>query len=380
MRLKHQFREILGAAAESSGRLPFLMNDMVIEEQLCQMRCAYCLTEDFNLLMDVPDARKRLTTDWRADWHTVLDAYHEQVDAPILRLSGGEFFWLRASTEFVEECSRRYETVQVITNGVFLNPGRIERLAALGNCNLNISLDGHTLAMNRHRFPPKQVKLFDVIMANLAAAVAAGIRVEIQSVLTDANHSGQTEFAEYLRDNFDGKVMLSFFPVRGENFSRMGPPAGDHLRGLVERFDELSGVLPPRAYVAHMADQLQTNRRTLPCYIPATMGQLFGQGDLSACPHAWVQPMGNLVEDRRLLLDQYGSHQHYDLFLHDRPRFEFCKTCATPSDIVNLYFLGEVSDEEIGRTALYSGARTQARLRQLREMFGTIRMRYPVPE
>src|SRR4051812_10170311 len=125
MRLKEHFRKIVTAAVDENGRLPFLMNDMVIEEQLCQMRCAYCLTEDFNLLMDVPDARLRLTTDKREDWHAVLDAYHEHIDAPVLRLSGGEFFWLKASTEFVEECSRRYETVQVITNGVFLNPQRI---------------------------------------------------------------------------------------------------------------------------------------------------------------------------------------------------------------------------------------------------------------
>lgn len=369
MRLKEHFRRIIIERVGENGRLPLLMNDMVIEEQLCQMRCAYCLTEDFNLLMDVPDARLRLTTDKRADWHAVLDAYHEHVDAPVLRLSGGEFFWLKGSTEFVQECSRRYETVQVITNGVFLNPQRIEALAALGNCNLNISLDGHTLELNRHRLPPKQAKLHDTIMHNLGEAVRAGIRVEIQSVLTDANYDGQVAFAEFLREHYDGRVMLYFFPVRGDNFKRMGPPLGDHLDPLAERYDEFSGVLPPRAYVEHMAEQLKTNTRTLPCYITATMAQLFGQGNISACPHAWVAPMGNVTADRRLLLDQYGSHQHYDLFMHDRPRFEFCKTCATPSDVVNLYFLGRVSAAEIGATALYSGERTRARLRELRTMF-----------
>jgi sulfatase maturation enzyme AslB (radical SAM superfamily) len=372
MRLKEYFRRIATAQRDPDGRLPFLMNDMVIEEQLCQMRCSYCLTEEYNLLMNVPDARLRLTTDRRQDWTAVVDAYHEHVDAPILRLSGGEFFWLKGSTEFVAECSARYETIQVITNGVFLTPQRLETLAALGNCQLNISLDGHTLTLNRHRLPPKQARLHDVIMRNLDAAVAAGLRIEIQSVLTDANVQGQVEFASFLREHYDGKVMLYFFPVRGEIAKQMAWPPGDHLAPLVERYDEFSGVLPPRAYVAHIAEQVRANLRTLPCYITATMAQLFGQGDVSACPHAWVKPMGNVATNRPLILEQYGSHQHYDLFMQDRPRFSFCKTCATPSDIVNLYFLDRVTDAEIGATALYSGPRSRARLRELKTMFQPI--------
>lgn len=369
MRLKEKFRTALTASAAEGGRLPFLMNDMVIEEQLCQMRCSYCLTEEYNLLMNVPDARLRLTTDRRQDWHEILDMYHEHVDAPILRLSGGEFFWLKGSTEFVQEASRRYETVQVITNGVFLNERRIEALAAMGNVQLNISLDGHTLELNRHRLPPKQAKLHDVIMRSLHAAAEAGLRIDIQSVLTDANYAGQLEFAQYLRDEVAGSTTLYFFPVRGDTAERMGPPPGDHLMPLVERYDEFADVLPPRAYVEHMAEQLKTNVRTLGCFVTATMAQLFGQGDVSACPHAWVKPMGNLAQDRKLLLDQYGSHQHYDLFMHDRPRFSFCKTCATPSDVINLFFLDRITEEEIGATHLYSGERSRARLRELKETF-----------
>jgi len=369
MRLKDQFRQIATAHVDERGRLPFLMNDMVIEEQLCQMRCSYCLTEEYNLLMNVPDARLRLTTDRREDWHGVLDAYHEQVDSPILRLSGGEFFWLKGSTEFIQEASARYETVQVITNGVFLTEQRLTALAAAGNVQLNISLDGHTLELNRHRLPPKQAKLHDVIMRNLGAAVDAGLRIEIQSVLTDANVHGQVDFARFLRDRYDGRVMLSFFPVRGETAKRMGPPPGDHLAPLVEQHAEFGGVLPPRAYGAHIADQMAAGVRTLPCYVTATMVQLFGQGDVSACPHAWIKPMGNVTGPTPVVIEQFGAHQHYDLFMQQRPRFSFCKTCATPSDMINLYLLGRISEDEMSRVALYSGERSLRRLRELRTMF-----------
>ena len=367
MRLKAELRARVEAARTPDGRLPFLLNDMVIEEQLCQMRCSYCLTEEYNLLMNVPDARLRLTTDRRADWLDILDRYHRTVDSPILRLSGGEFFWLRGSTEFVQEASARYETVQVITNGVFLTSQRLAALAALGNCQLNISLDGHTLELNRHRLPPKQHRLHDVIMRNLDAAVEAGIRLEIQTVLTDANVQGQLDFVEFLHERYAGRVTLYFFPVRGETALRMGPPPGDHLRPIVDRYDEFADVLPPRSYVRHVADQLAAGERTLPCFVTAAMVQLFGQGDVSACPHAWVEPMGNLIQQPDLIPETFGTHKHYDLFMHDRPRFSFCKTCATPSDVVNLYFLGHVSDAEIAATPLYSGPRSQARLSELRE-------------
>ncbi len=333
------------------------------------MRCSYCLTEEFNLLMNVPDARLRLTTDRREDWRGVLDLFHAQVDAPILRLSGGEFFWLKGSTDFVAECSPLYETIQVITNGVFLTPSRLAALVALGNCQLNMSLDGHTLELNRYRLPPRQHKLHDVIMRNLDAAVEAGLRMEIQSVLTDANVHGQVAFAEYLRERYNGRVTLYFFPVRGETAKRLGASAGDDLAPLVRRYDEFAGVLPPRAYVEHVVRQLGDGVRTLPCYVTATMVQLFGNGEVSACPHAWLKPMGAVNRTDDLILSEYGAHQHYDLFMQDRPRFSFCKTCATPSDIINLYFLGKITREEIGATSLFSGERSLARIEELSDLF-----------
>ncbi|WP_197686069.1 radical SAM protein [Actinoplanes derwentensis] len=345
---------------------------MVIEEQLCQMRCSYCLTEEYNLLMNVPDAKLRLTTDRREDWKAILDLYHENVDAPIMRLSGGEFFWLKGSTEFVAEACQRYETVQVITNGVFLTEHRLQALSALGNCTLSISLDGHTLELNGHRLPAKQARLHDTIMRHLDNAVNAGLRLEIQSVLTDVNVHGQVAFAEFLRDRYDGKVTLYFFPVRGEIIKQMGPPPGEHLAPLVEHYDEFAGVLPPKAFVEHIHEKVRGGKRTLPCYITSMMVQLFGQGDVSACPHAWIKPMGNLNSEPLLVIEKYGNHQHYDFFMQDRPRFPFCQTCVTPSDVLNLYLLDRVSDEEISRSAIYGGPRSMQRLKEIKTAFAPV--------
>jgi molybdenum cofactor biosynthesis enzyme MoaA len=372
MNLKSKFRDLVVPTA-AGARIEFLVNDMVIEEQLCHLKCSYCLTEEYNLLMAVPDARARLTTDHRQDWHELLDVFHTTVDAPVLRISGGEFFWLRASTEFIEECSRRYETVQIITNGVFLNPDRVDRLAALGNCLLNISLDGHTMEMNRHRFPERQGRLLDLILGNLDNVARSGIRTDVQMVLTDANAGLVTSFCEYLVSRYDQQVRLFFFPVRGSQQDSFVPPPADYLAEVVERYDEFAGILPPRAYVEHIATQIRTGRRTLQCFIPATMSQLFGSGDVSACPHAWLEPLGNLHQKPELLTETVAAHRHYDLFLQERPRFSFCKGCATPSDVVNLYLLDVITEDEIGGCFLYSGSRTLARLRDLKQRFASLR-------
>lgn len=370
--LKNDYRAAMFANRDEHNRLRLLMNDMVIEEQLCQMRCSYCLTEDFNLLMNVPDAKFRLTTDRRADWHRILDAYHQQVDSPIMRLSGGEFFWLKGSTEFVAECSSKYEVVQVITNGVFLTDARLDALAALGNCQLCLSLDGHTLEMNAHRLPPKQHRLFEVIMRGLDGAVERGIPVEVQSVLSNVNVTGQAAFAEFLLERYGQGAMLYFFPVRGEAKDNLAPPLGEHFAELLARYDELAPVLPPRAFVEHIGNQLRTGVRTLRCYATATMVQLFGQGDVSCCPYAWLKPMGNVTKEPQLIHEQFGRHQHYEMFMQPRPRFPYCRSCTGPIDVVNLYLLDHISDAEITRCAPYAGPRALARLRELKSTFAPV--------
>jgi molybdenum cofactor biosynthesis enzyme MoaA len=380
MGLRPAFRELIEAERERTGRIAFLVNDLVIEEQLCHLRCSYCLTEDFNLLMAVPDAHRRLTTDRRAQWHELLQRFHEEVDCPILRISGGEFFWLRASTEFVEECSQMYETVQIITNGILLNNERIERLAAHPNVQLNVSLDGHTPEMNRHRFRPGQARLVALILEQLDRAVAAGIPIEMQSVLTDANAGGQLEFCEFLRDRYGDRVTLYFFPVRGLSAERIGVDPGPVLDELAERYDELAAVLPPRAYVEHAARFMRDGRRSLPCFVTATMAQLFNTGNVSACPHAWIEPITNVLERPGSLGEQAAVHRHYDLFMQERPRFPFCRHCATPSDVINLYFLGEIDDHEISSCPLYSGSESLRRLRRLRELYAPVLARTTVAQ
>lgn len=373
MSLEESYRTALAPLRQAHGRIPLLVNDLVVEEQLCHLRCTYCLTEEYNLLMAVPDAQERLTTDRHTDWLTVLDRYDDSVDAPILRVSGGEFFWLPGSDAFIEKAAERYETVQVITNGVLLKPERLERLAAIENFQLNLSLDGHTHAMNIHRF--RTEAMFRLVLSRLDHAVELGIPVEVQAVLTAINAPDLPRFCEFLLERYGGAVRLYAFPVRGKVAGDLACPPGNYLEEVVERYDEFHPILPPRAAVAHVADFIRTGERTLPCSIPATMLQLFGDGNISACPHAWLTPMGNVVKVGNAIDEHLLSHEHYSLFLQPRPRFSFCKGCVTPSDVVNLYLEGDVSDEEIAHCFLYRGPSALERLRQLRAAFRPVTAR-----
>lgn len=372
MSLRTQYKDAmrrLSGRDGSDGRLAFIVNDLVIEEQLCNLKCSYCLTENFSLLMAVPDAFERLKANNVDRWMEVIHAFHRTVDAPVLRVSGGEFLWMRHACDFIEEASKHYETVQLITNAIPLKAEKLARLAAIENFHLNVSLDGHTHEMNVHRFP--NPAMLDTVLRNLDMVVNAGMPVEIQMVLTDANVSNVCDFATFLVERYAGMVRLFPFPVRGATGNVRLSPSHAILE-LVERYDEFESILPPRAFVRHIGDYVVNQRRQLPCMIPATMVQLFGDGNFSACPHAWIEKIGNVVEDEDTIVNAYCDHGHYSIFLQPKPRNDFCRKCATPSDVLNLYLQGQIEDADLDQTFLYRGSETRQRLRDLRASFSDL--------
>jgi MoaA/NifB/PqqE/SkfB family radical SAM enzyme len=369
MSLKSRYREAMSRLTDApgaNGKLPFIINDLVIEEQLCNLKCSYCLTENFSLLMAVPDAFDRLKSNHVSKWMNVIHSFHKTVDAPVLRVSGGEFLWMRYACDFLEEVSEHYEVVQLITNAVPLKENKIERLAKIKNFHLNFSLDGHTCEMNIHRFP--NPSMLDIVLRNLDMAVTAGMPAEVQMVLTDANTPQICEFAGFLAERYAGLVRLFPFPVRGSTgHVRLTPNSS--VSELAARYDEFESVLPPRPFLDHIGAFVAEPRRQLPCMIPATMVQLFGDGSFSACPHAWIEKIGNVVEAEDAVVNAYCEHGHYSIFLQPRPRNDFCRRCATPSDVLNLYLLGQIEDRDLDRTFLYRGPRTRQRLRDVRDAF-----------
>jgi MoaA/NifB/PqqE/SkfB family radical SAM enzyme len=349
----------------------YLMNDFVVQEHVCNLRCTYCLNFENENLKDgepwMPTERVNLKPNgfgWQRA-SNVLARCRDSAEAPILRVAGGEVMALPGAVEFIEQVAPEWERVQVLTNATFL-ARQVDRLAKIKNLNLCCSLDGHTPELNRARTPV--TRWAERIIEGVFAAIDAGIPVEIYTVLTRDNAPALHEFAEHvfsLRRPSD--VRLLPFPVRGE-VGKAEAPTRDQLPALASilgDFERLQPILPPKRYLERLYGFWEGRVRTWRCRVPLAYQQTFDDGVVASCSNCWASPLGNILEDPSVF-DQVGSATIHRLFLRDPPRFPFCRTCFTPFDVVNVYLDGECTLEELSRMDLYSSPGVRTRLAEMR--------------
>ena len=354
------------------SKLLYLLNDFVVQEHVCNLRCTYCLNfENENLKGGtpwVPLERINLKPDGKG-WHRahqVLESCRESADAPILRLAGGEIMAIPGGLDFIEQVAPDWERIQVLTNATFLQKD-IGRLAAIPSLNLCCSVDGHTAELNAQRTPVKNWA--QRIIDGLLAAVQAGVPVEVYMVLTEHNVEAVYDFACYLAElPRRGDLRLLPFPVRGDVAKRMGPRKQQYmsLARLVDEYDQFAAILAPRAYMTRLLDFCLAGRRTFRCRVPLSFMQTFDDGVVASCSNCWASPLGNLL-DNKAVFTQVGQATIHKLFLRDPPKFPFCKGCFTPFDVVNVYLDGECSLDDIAGMDLYSSRGVRERLQRLRE-------------
>lgn len=354
----------------------YLLNDFVIQEQVCNLRCVYCLNFENELKGVEPwtvTGRPTLASGGAgfAQAKAVLENALRHGDAPILKLSGGEIFSLPGAMDFIAWASGMWSRVQILTNATLFTEQRLARLKALGNVNLCLSLDGSTAEANALRTPAP--RLAKRIIDGVAAAVAAGIPSEIYTVVTAHNYRHMDELVQWLAA-LPRHADLRFipFPIRGEAARKYAAPAdaADAFQDFALRHADLTDVLLPAAYYDMLAAYYDAGRRTRRCRIPLTHLQSFDDGVIAACPNCWISTVGHLTEDADPFA-QIGRAKIHKLFLKDTPRVPFCRTCITPFDLVNLYFDGAVSEEEMRGIDLFSTPAVIERLRLLKRSAGT---------
>lgn len=361
-----------GRSPAVDRRLLYLMNDFVVQEHVCNLRCSYCLNfENENLKEGEPwSPTERIDLSaggfgWQRA-RRVLELCRQKGQAPILRLAGGEIMAIAGSLGFLEEEAAHWERVQILTNATFLERD-IERLRAIPSLNLCCSVDGHTVELNRERTP--NPKWAGRIIKGLLAAIHAGVPVEVYMVLTQINVHAVHEFACWLRElPRTADVRLLPFPVRGAIADTKRPQPGQYgaLRRVLEDYDQLREILPPRGFLERLLEFCVTGLRTRRCRVPLSFLQTFDDGVVASCSNCWASPLGNLLQDEAVL-NQVGKANIHKLFLRNPPRFPFCRTCFTPFDVVNTFLDGDCSLDEIGSMDLYRTEGARNRLQQLRD-------------
>lgn len=349
----------------------YLYHDLIIAGNWCNLKCSYCTSvadaDDYGTKTSA-SRRGKGATIAIADVLAMLDGFAAHVEAPVLKLSGGELFLLANATELIAELSQRYAHVQVLTNGTEIDRVAVQRIAQFGNVSFNLSLDGHTAAMNAMRW--RSPRIGDRVMTAFAAMTEACQAIEITTVISDANAADYRFFLNFLRRQ-PCRIVAVPIPVRGPTaaalFSRDTQRIfAETLRAVADAY---SDVLAPQAYCLALAEFLDGDHgiRRSRCHLANAAVQLFDTGAVTPCPVGWTLSIGNLKTDgAAAVAARIGTHKMYDLLTRQRPRVPVCRNCFSQADILNLYLDGEIELSAVARLPMYQSGAAQARLAELR--------------
>ncbi len=358
----------------ANDRIIQLIHDLVVQENVCNLACRYCMTADSRF----PKKKIRYKSlEYKSSGpladniDSLQKRYQSRFDSPILKLSGGELFLIKDIERYIVEQSHSYEAVQILTNGMLLSPFVLDAMRHRPNIYFQISLDGHRQELNKLR--TRCNKQLSQILSNLDELVERGFHTEIFCVLSSQNTAGLPEFCRFLIEKYDGKVGLTCFPVRhsiGAGFL----PSLKQLKGLQEVIDHYAYYyesLPPLVYLEDIYTFMATKkRRQLPCHVPYIMMQTFDSGDVTPCPYNWAVNLGNLITDANEVLSNYATHSTYHMRTTRPPWAPFCRYCFTDANILSLYFEDEISMEELNwNRPIYALPGVVERLRLFKTIF-----------
>lgn len=331
----------------------FLFDNVIFD--YCNLRCDYCrpnwifkgdlrsyFSNSFSTLMQVKKIFEEL----------LLEGYI----FAIYKISGyGEITVLPHFEELLIEVDSSLKIApvnQIITNGIALNQKRLDNLISqFPEILFNISLDGHTLEMNRYRF--KNIEYLDRIMKSIDHLVGSGIPVEVNTVITDANANHLPTFLEYFVELGYKKPNLAVYiqPVR--DFSTVKnkklKPTYDQMvelnYALRENYSHLRKILPPLEYLDFLFDTY-LNGRKLPCFVPQLIFNIDPSmaARICSCGPTVSYDKAKSVTGIRRLLDTFLA-KRWSLL---RKKFSpMCNNCFTHFDILSLYILDMISEAEL---------------------------------
>jgi MoaA/NifB/PqqE/SkfB family radical SAM enzyme len=340
-----------------------LGNDLVINEDSCNLSCEYCLTGQSNLkeghrLKLIFDPPKRDTyaegTDLSKRVNAVTDRMRGQFSMPLLKVTGGEIFVVKGIMDFLAREAPKYEVLVIQTNGMLVNEDHLAQLRSFGNVVMQVSLDSHLHSGNSYRV--QKEAQHDKVVRSISAILDSGLPCEVYSVLNDRSVTEMPDFARWLAD-FENPPIYFPFPVRGPDAEQYAvrPDQVHYISEFVERYDEFKAVLPPMAYFKRLLSFYNKGKRTFRCHLPRLVVSTFSDGVVTPCPNIWFSDMGKVLDDDwQQVLGKVGETGLYKALLAKRPRLSACHGCFTPWDTLSMYFDDEITLDELCAAPTYS--------------------------
>lgn len=359
--------------------ISLLGNDLVVNEDSCNLSCHYCLTGQSNmkaehenqLIFESPSFDEYASDSPLAGrLNMIVDRVNKKLQPPLIKLTGGEIFLVKGFMDFIEQMSVLHESVIVQTNAIPLTDDKIERLALLDNITIQISMDSSNIDGNWYR--GDSPALHNKLLNRIESAIQSGLPVEIYGVLNDKSAPYLKEFVQWCAEFKINIPQLFPFPVRGPDSEKfqVRPDQYHYIEELQELVKDYPEVLPPQAYIDRLISFYKDGERTWQCHLPRLVLSTFDDGVSTPCPNIWFHNMGNLLEDQwESALEKVNRTEFYQLLLAERPRLDACKGCFTPWDTLSLYFDDHISLDELCRAPSYGVASIRQFLKEKKEEY-----------
>jgi MoaA/NifB/PqqE/SkfB family radical SAM enzyme len=372
-----------------------LGNDLVINEDSCNLSCQYCLTGQSNLkdehrlqLIFQPPRRDTYApgTELAGRIDGVADRLRNRFQLPLLKVTGGEIFIVRGIMDFLAEQAPKYEVLVVQTNAILVREEHLELFRSWGNVVLQVSLDSHLPYGNSYRTVNEAQH--DKLVAAVEAILRSGVQTEIYTVLNDRSVTELEQFVGWL-SGFDSPPICFPFPVRGPDAEtyQVRPEQIALIERFAERYADFQDALPPRAYLNRLLRFYREGRRNFRCHLPRLVVSSFSDGVVTPCPNIWFTDMGNVLTGATnrgrsddgadpsgaAVLDRVGETPLYQALLAPRPRLKACHGCFTPWDTLSMYFDDEITLDELCAAPTYSPAPIRQLLAAMKAEYVTTR-------
>ena len=354
-----------------------LVNDFVIWEDVCNLRCSYCKIR-FKKFKRIGESiligkSKFLVEKLLSSIENVADSLREVAHTPVLKLSGGEVTLVREFPNLLRKLRKHYDIIQVLTNNISTDLTFFETISESNNIHLQISLDGHTPGMSLYRFHGD--KLHSKALENLKATKEFPFNLEVNCVLTNLNTKNIVEFAEFL-SNLGRPLILNIFPVRGSVRAPYFPDRRDAegVLRLIERHQDYEHILPPVAYLERLYEFMKTGRRFWNCKIPFAVMGSYGEGIVNLCTCSRKLPsLGNvLLDGPKEIRSKIHDPVLYGALLNKESMHKDCKDCYIHYDLINLYLDGIISWGDLNKIPFYNHPKVKKQLDYLKDVIKSI--------